>query len=177
MNELPLEKPLRIFACSHCGCTMNTRQSDCPACSTAVDPVTAQAAADALSVLDQAISDASYIRIVLITVLGVVPTGWTWLAQMHVTPLVFIFWPQALQGIPATLYAAGLIMALGMCGVVPMCLRRWVRFAGLPSRDEDFLIARRRVIVSAAVAILILAAMTAITLALYSRWSMDRPLR
>ncbi len=169
MSELPLEEPLRIFACPHCGCTMNTRHSRCPACSTAVDPVTAQAAADALSVLDQAISDASYVRIVLITVLGVVPTGWTWLAQMHITPLVFVFWPQVLPGIPGTLYAAGLIMALGMCGVAPMCLRWWLRFAGLPSRDEDFLIARRRVIVSAAVAVLIVAAMTAITLALFSR--------
>jgi len=166
MSELSLDEPLRVFACPHCGCTMNTTQSRCPVCSTTIDRETAQTAADALSVLDQAVSDASYIRIVAVTILAAVPTGYGWLVQNHVSPAFFMYGTHVLRGAPAMLYAAGLVMALGMCGVAVMCLRWWVRFAGLNSPDADFVVARRRVIFSSVGSALVVAMMVAITLAL-----------
>jgi hypothetical protein len=167
-DPFPDSPTFRVFSCPHCGCTMNTTQSRCPYCATAVDPETAQTAAAALSVLDQAVSDASYIRIVAITILTAVPTGFGWLAQMHVTPLLFMYSSRVLRGAPGMLYAAGLVMALGICGVFGMCLRWWLRFAGLESLDADFLVVRRRVIFSSVGAALLVSVMIAITLALRS---------
>jgi hypothetical protein len=147
---------------------MNTTQSRCPACSTAVDAATAQTAADALSVVDQAISDASYINIVLYTILGVFPAVLAWMAKFHLTLPLLLLSP-SLPGLAGTLYVLGMLAAITMCGVTVMAVRWWLLFAKLPSTDSDYIAARRKVLSAAAISTLIVVVMTAMTLVLISR--------
>lgn len=53
---------IRILSCPVCSQTMNTSQTHCPSCSTWVDSVAAEAAADQLSVVNQGCSDATLVQ-------------------------------------------------------------------------------------------------------------------
>jgi hypothetical protein len=163
MSESFVETPaIRVFSCPHCGYTMNTTQNRCPSCSTAIDLASAEAAADALSIVDLAISDASYINIVLYTILGIVPIVLGWMAKMHLTIPILLL-SSNMQGLGGTFYVLGLLAAIAMCGVDAMAVRWWLHFARLPSTDSDFIAAKRKVLSAASIATLIVAVMTAIT--------------
>jgi RNA polymerase subunit RPABC4/transcription elongation factor Spt4 len=169
MSETFPDSPtFRVFSCPQCSYTMNTTQSRCPSCSTTIDAATAQSAAETLSIVDQAISDASYINIVLYTILGVFPAVLAWMAKFHLTLPLLLLSP-SLPGLAGTLYVLGLLAAITMCGVTVMAVRWWLLFAKLPSTDSDYIAARRKVLSAAAIATLIVVVMTAITLVLISR--------
>ena len=53
----------RIFPCPRCKETIDTAAVNCPFCSVSIDPKLAEAAADRMARVNQACSDASYLRI------------------------------------------------------------------------------------------------------------------
>jgi hypothetical protein len=110
-----------IFECPNCKQTINTSMSKCPFCSVALDPHEASVAADLMDQVNQACSDASYLRIMAGTMWG--------------------FWVLSL--IPFV----GVVGTLGMWFLliaIPAMAIRWrVKFGAVWSDDPEFSRAKR----------------------------------
>jgi hypothetical protein len=110
----------RVFECPACKETINTSASQCPFCSAPVDSGMAELAADLMGKVNQACSDASYLRITAGTMLAVAA-----LTGLGIIPLVGYAFLFLLVAIP--------VMAI-----------RWrVRFGGVRTDDADFRAARK----------------------------------
>ncbi len=121
-----------IFECPSCKQTIDASSTQCRFCSAAIDPVAAAAATEKMARVNQACSDASFLR------------------TMAVSILVFF----GLMFIPFMTW-------LGICGyyflmfAVPfMTIRWWVKFYALRADDRDFKRARTTVIVISALCLL-----------------------
>jgi len=121
-----------IFECSVCKQTIDASATKCRFCSASIDPAAAQAAAEKMSRVNQACSDASF------------------LTTMAISLLVFL----GVMFIP-------FLTLLGVCGyyfltfAVPfMAIRWWIRFHSLRADDRDFRRARMTVIVISVLALL-----------------------
>jgi hypothetical protein len=117
-----------VFECPNCRQTIDASAPQCRFCSTPIDPAAAEAAAEKMSRLNQACSDASFLR------------------TMAISMLVFL----GVMFIP-------FMGLLGVCGyyflvfAVPfLSIRWWVRFHAIRADDADFKRARMIVVVISA---------------------------
>lgn len=126
----------RIFECPNCKQTIDTAAVKCPYCSISIDPKLAEAAADVMSKINQACSDASYLRI---------------MAGTLFVCLLLSFLP--FVGFIAVIGFYFLVLAVPI-----MTIRWWVKFGSLTSDENDWRRAKRTVLISTAiwVALLIL---------------------
>ena len=120
-ESVSLSTPARIFQCPNCKETIDTSAQQCRFCSAAVDPGAAEAAADVMARVNRACSDASYLKVMAISI------------------LVFLF----LMFVPF----AGLLGIFGyyfLVFVTPiMAIRWWIRFGRIKTDDPDFKRAKR----------------------------------
>jgi Ca2+/Na+ antiporter len=117
-----------IFECPHCKETIDSAETQCRFCSAPIDPAVAEKAAKTLARVNQACSDASFMRTAAIALLGT-------FAMMFV-PLV-------------SWYGTWGCLIL-FVAVLVMVLRWWLRFWSIETEDEDFVRARRTVAVISA---------------------------
>jgi len=121
-----------IFECPNCRQTIDVSSTQCRFCSVAIDPAAAEAAAHKLAEVNQACSDASFLRTMAIS--------------------IFAFF--GIMFIP-------FMAIVGLCGyyflmfAVPiMTIRWWVKFHSIHADDLDFKRARVTVIVISALCLL-----------------------
>jgi hypothetical protein len=114
-----------IIECPVCKQTIDASATQCRFCSAPIDPAAAEAAAETMARVNQACSDASFLRTMAISIL-------VFLGVMFIP---FMTW-------------------LGICGyyflmfAVPfMTIRWWVKFHAIRCDDRDFKRARTTVIV------------------------------
>jgi ABC-type Fe3+ transport system permease subunit len=135
MPSLSLSSEVRVFPCPNCSETINTSMTQCLFCSTAIDHTAAEASAAATSRVSQACSDASYLKIMLGTL---IPFG------------LLIFVP-----------ILGLVGLVGFVfvkyAVLVMTIRWWVKYRKIETTDPDFSKARGTTIFVAAIAVLVIA--------------------
>jgi len=115
----------RVFSCPGCKETIDTSAKFCRFCGTPVDAGAAEEAAEAMVKLNQACSDASYLRI------------------MAVSILVFVV--LSLAPIVGHLGYWGLLFLL--FAVPVMLVRWWIKFGKIQSIDPDFRRARQIIVV------------------------------
>jgi len=114
-----------VFECPSCKQTIDASAAQCRFCSAPIDPVAAQAAAEKMSRVNQACSDASFLRTMAISMLAF---------------LVIWFIPfMGLMGILGYYFLA--------VAVPVMSIRWWIRFHGIRADDADFKRARITVMV------------------------------
>jgi hypothetical protein len=121
MASSSITSAIRIVPCAACGQTINTSMTHCRFCNAPLDALAAAAAADEFAEVNQAISDASYVKI---------------MAGVELTFFCFRF-------VPFIVGMAGLAFLLLMFALPIFTLRWWLRFGKLPSKDPEFLAARR----------------------------------
>ncbi|MGA2049103.1 MAG: hypothetical protein ABSG96_15500 [Terracidiphilus sp.] len=114
-----------IFECPVCKQTIDASTKQCRFCSAVIDPAVAEAAAEKMAKVNQACSDASFLKTMAISIL----------VFFGVMFIPFLTW-------------------LGICGYyflmfgVPiMTIRWWINFHSVHSDDRDFKRARSAVIV------------------------------
>jgi len=114
-----------IFECPVCKQTIDASTKQCRFCSAVIDPAVAEAAAEKMAKVNQACSDASFLKTMAISIL----------VFFGVMFIPFLTW-------------------LGICGyyflmfAVPfMTVRWWIKFGALIADDRDFNRARTTVIV------------------------------
>jgi hypothetical protein len=134
MGSLSLSSEVRVFPCPNCRETINTSMQQCPFCSTLIDHAAAETAAADTARVSQACSDASYLKIMLGTLIAF---------------SVILFVP--------FLGLVGLIGFVFIKYAVPvMIIRWWIRFGRLKTDDPDFRNARGTAILVSAVSFLVL---------------------
>jgi hypothetical protein len=112
-----------IFQCPHCNETIDSSAASCRFCGAPVDHEAAQIAAILLAKINQACSDASYMRTTAVAI-----------------PIFF-----ALRYLPF-FSMAGTIGFIGLLFAVPIwAIRWWLRFGKIVSADPDFKKARSTV--------------------------------
>jgi len=116
---------LGIFECPACKQTIDASSTQCRFCSAPVDPEAAQAAAEKMAKLNQACSDASYLRTAAIS--------------------IFVFFGVMFIPFMGLLGLAGYYFLL--VAVPVLAIRWWVKFGGIQADDSDFRRARITVIV------------------------------
>lgn len=116
---------LGIFECPVCKQTIDASSAQCRFCSAPVDPVAAQAAAEKMAKVNQACSDASYLRTAAISILVFI--GVMFIPFMGLVGLVGYYF---------------LLIAVPV-----LAIRWWVRFGRIQADDSDFRRARITVIV------------------------------
>ena len=114
-----------IMECPVCKQTVDASATQCRFCSSPIDPVAAQAAALKLSKINQACSDASFLRTAAISIL--VFFGVMFIPFMGLLGLVGYYF---------------LLIAVPF-----LAIRWWVKFGGIQADDSDFRRARMTVIV------------------------------
>lgn len=114
---------IRVFECPNCSQTINTSLTQCPYCSTPVDAQASEAAAELTSKVSQACGNASYVRILAGSLVGL------WLLAF--VPFI------GLVGF------VGYYVLLVLMPV--LAIRWWVRFSSLRSEDPDYRRAKRNV--------------------------------
>ena len=126
-NSLSLTAPSTnagIFECPVCKQTIDASSTQCRFCSAVIDPVAAEAAAEKMAKVNQACSDASFLRTMAISIL-------VFLGLMFVP---FLSW-LGLTGYTFLMFA------------VPfMTIRWWIKFHAVHADDRDFKRARTAVI-------------------------------
>jgi hypothetical protein len=115
---------LGIFECPACKQTIDASSTQCRFCSAPVDPVAAQAAAEKMAKLNQACSDASYLRTAAIS--------------------IFVFFGVMFIPFVSLLGLVGYYFLL--IAVPVLAIRWWVKFGGIQAEDSDFRRARGTVI-------------------------------
>lgn len=133
-GSFSLASDVRVLACPNCGQTINTSMTACPYCNAAVDAGAAEAAAAQMSKVNQACSDASYLKIML----GVM-TAFLGLCFIPIMGLI------------------GVVGFWFLTFAVPfMAIRWWVKFGSLRADEEDFRRAKRTAIFVSIGAVVIL---------------------
>lgn len=120
---------VKVFQCPNCKETINTSAQQCPFCSTPIDFGVAEAAAEVMDKVNQACSDASYLRIMAGTML-------TFFGLSFVPFL----------GIMGFLGLTFLVFAVPV-----MAIRWWVKFGAIRADDSDFGRAKRNTMVAAGI--------------------------
>ncbi|MFY9855379.1 MAG: hypothetical protein WAK26_16025 [Terracidiphilus sp.] len=133
-ESVSLSDQARVFQCPNCKETIDTSAQQCRFCSAAIDPGAAEAAADAMARVNQACSDASYLKVMGVSV----PIF-----------LVLIFIPFA-----GWLGIVGYYFLIFATPV--MALRWWMKFRRIATDDREFGRARRTVIIVGALVTLLL---------------------
>ncbi|MGB0066204.1 MAG: hypothetical protein WBP85_17310 [Terracidiphilus sp.] len=114
-----------VFECPVCKETINTSDTQCRFCSSPIDPAAAQAAAEKMARINQACSDASFLRTAAVSI------------------LVFI----GVMFIPF-MGLLGIVGYYFLLVAVPfLAIRWWVKFRSIQTGDRDFKRARKTVIV------------------------------
>lgn len=121
-----------IMECPVCKQTIDVSATQCRFCSSPIDPVTAQAAAEKMAKLNQACSDASFLRTAAISVL----------AFFGIMFVPFF----GLLGIVGYYF---LLVAVPF-----LAIRWWVKFGKIQADDSDFRRARITVIVISALIVI-----------------------
>lgn len=116
----------RIFQCPNCKQTIDTAAVKCPFCAVSIDPKAAEDAADTMAKINQACSDASYLRIMAGSMLA--------LLLLSFLPLI---------GFAAMIGFYFLIFAVPI-----MTIRWWVKFGGLKSDESDWRRAKKTALIS-----------------------------
>lgn len=116
----------RIFQCPSCRQTIDTAAVKCPFCSVSIDPKLAEAAADTMAKVNQACSDASYLRV------------------MAGSMLVFLL----LSLLPLVGFVAMIGFYFLVVAVPVMTIRWWVKFGGLTSDETDWRRAKSTALIS-----------------------------
>ena len=133
-ESVSLSTQARVFQCPNCKETIDTSAQQCRFCSAAIDPGAAEAAADIMARVNQACSDASYLKVMGVSV----PIF-----------LVMIFVP-----------FAGWLGIVGYYFLVfatpAMAISWWVRFGRIKTDDREFGSAKRTVIIVGALVSLLL---------------------
>ena len=112
---------LRSFPCPGCSEFINTSKTSCPFCSTPIDAVAAQSAAEVQEKVNDAYNDASHLRIIagvylLLLILGRVPF----------------------------LSTAARLGSFGGFLAVPILFVRWhIKYAGINTTDPDYARAKK----------------------------------
>jgi hypothetical protein len=111
----------RVFECPACKETINTSVSQCPYCLAVVDARQAQFAADQMGQINQACSDASYLRVMAGTMVAAASLRWA--------PIV---------------WSVGYMAYLFLSFAIPIMAIRWMlRFRAIRTDDRDFKAAKR----------------------------------
>ena len=133
-QTLSLSTQTQILPCPNCGQTINTSMKRCPFCAATIDSTAAEASAQSFSKVNQAISDASYLKI---------------MAGTALTFLLLILVP-----------FLGIIGAFGLrfleFAIPFMSIRWWILFGKIKSPDPEFTRARRTAIWVTAASVLFL---------------------
>ncbi|MGD0738810.1 MAG: hypothetical protein ABR957_04380 [Terracidiphilus sp.] len=123
---------LGIFECPACKQTIDASAEKCRYCSATIDPVAAGAAAEKMSKINQACSDASFLRTAAISVLAFIG-------------IMFIPFFGLL----------GIVGYYFLLVAVPfLTIRWWVKFGRIKADDSDFRRARITVIVISALIVI-----------------------
>jgi hypothetical protein len=117
----------RVFQCPNCKQTIDTRAEQCRFCSAPIDAATAERAAALMERVNQACSDASYLRIALVC--GLVFLAMTFVPFMGLLGIVGYYF---------------LLIAIPV-----WTIRWWVRFGRLKAEDGDFRKARKTMLLLA----------------------------
>ena len=115
--------PVRVLQCPSCNETIDASSLQCRFCLVAIDPVAAQAAADVMSKVNQACSDASFIK----TAAGAILVAF------------------ALRFVPIVSGLAGMAFLALLFAVPAMSIRWWIKFSGIVTNEADFRRAKRTV--------------------------------
>ena len=114
-----------IFECPNCKETIDSAQTRCRFCSVPIDPGVAEKAAKTMARVNQACSDASYMKTAAVAL------------------LVFF----AMMLIPLLSWYGAWGCLILFITVLVMALRWWIRFGIIETDDSDFVRARRTVAV------------------------------
>ena len=114
-----------IFECPNCKETIDSAQTHCRFCSVAIDPGVAEKAAKTMARVNQACSDASYMKTAAVALL--------------------VFFGMML--IPLLSWYGTWGCLILFIAVLVMALRWWIRFGIIETDDSDFVRARRTVAV------------------------------
>ena len=121
-----------IFECPACGQTIDVSSTQCRFCSVVIDPAVAEKAAEKMARVNQACSDASFLRTMAISIL----------VFLGVMFLPFL----SLLGVVGYYFL--------MFAVPFMTIRWWVKFHAIRADDRDFKRVRFTVIVVSAFCLL-----------------------
>ena len=134
-----VQPSVRILSCPACGETMNTSQQKCPKCGLAVDLNAAEEAANSLSVINQACSDATMVDAIGGLSLAVGIVGLFVLFRFRRVGYVFItFESLASSHSLANIYALSLLVAVGMLAALGAALRWSAKYSRLQTPDQEF---------------------------------------
>ncbi|MGA9070352.1 MAG: zinc ribbon domain-containing protein [Terracidiphilus sp.] len=114
----------RIFSCPKCKETIDTSAEFCRFCGAPIDVGAAEVAAELMAHVNQACSDAGFLKIMAIGV-----------------PVAFV-----VSLIPFVSLLGALALTFLCFGVPAMVIRWWVKFSSIQSNDSDFRRARGIVI-------------------------------
>jgi glucan phosphoethanolaminetransferase (alkaline phosphatase superfamily) len=116
--------PVRLLQCPNCKETIDASSLQCRFCLAPIDPVAAQAAADVMAKVNQACSDASFMK----TAAGAI-----------LVAFVFRFLP-IVGGL------GNLAFLVLLIAVPAIAIRWWVKFSGIVTDEADFRRAKKTVI-------------------------------
>jgi hypothetical protein len=125
----------RMFQCPNCNETIDASATQCRFCSVAIDPEQAEAASVVMAKVNQACSDASFLK----TAAGAILVAF------------------AFQFVPIVSGLGALAFLVLLVAVPAMALRWWVKFSRVVTKESDFKRARRTVAVVGAIVTLFLA--------------------
>ena len=115
----------RTFPCPSCKEIINDSMKECRFCGAPVDPAAAASLADVQAQVNQACSDASYIK----------TTAYVMMAALGLSLIPFI-------------PVVGWAFFITFLAVIAMLVRWWIKFGGLESRDPDFKSAKTSTLVA-----------------------------
>ena len=120
-GSLSLSSEVHVFPCPNCNETINTSMQQCSYCSAVIDHAAAESAAVAFGKINQACSDASYLKIMagmalvfflvmFVPILGIIGLAGLWFLTFAI-PVMSILW--------------------------------WTKFSSIKTDDQEFIRARK----------------------------------
>jgi len=119
-----MSQQARVFQCPKCKETIDTSEPECRFCHAPIDEGAAEAAAEVMAKVNQACSDASYLKVMAIAVL-----------------VTFV-----LSFVPFVSFLGTCALIFLLFAVPIMLVRWWVKFGSLQTSEQDFSRARGIVI-------------------------------